>query len=85
MLGYHTPPGVDTPGTEHAGRYGQCAGGMHPTGMQSCYPCFYVCFLVVKVNLTMSIYNSTASGWDISLSYVSYRYRIFYQFVYWFI
>ena len=30
------PPGADTPSTEHAGRYGQCAGGTHPTGMQSC-------------------------------------------------
>ena len=76
MLGYHTPPGADTPqeqtppgadtpqeqthppgadthqsrpprsrplreqtsppGAEHAGRYGQRAGGMHPTGMQTC-------------------------------------------------
>ena len=26
----------EPPGTEHAGRYGQRAGGMHPTGMQSC-------------------------------------------------
>ena len=24
------------PGAEHAGRYGQRAGGTHPTGMQSC-------------------------------------------------
>ena len=24
------------PGTEHAGRYGQCAGGTHPIGIQSC-------------------------------------------------
>ena len=39
-----TPPlGADTlrkqtpsPGAVHAGRYGQRAGGMHPTGMQSC-------------------------------------------------
>ena len=39
------PPGPGTPspreqtppGTEHAGRYGQRAGGMHPTGMQSCF------------------------------------------------
>ena len=30
MMGYHPP------GTEHAGRYGQRAGGTHPTGMQSC-------------------------------------------------
>ena len=34
-----TPPGPGTPpSAEHAGRYGQCAGGTHPTGMQSC--CF---------------------------------------------
>ena len=33
-----TPPGPGTPppGAEHAGRYGQRAGGTHPTGMQSC-------------------------------------------------
>ena len=32
------PPGADIPppNTEHAGRYGQRAGGTHPTGMQSC-------------------------------------------------
>ena len=30
------PPGADLPGAVHAGRYGQQAGGMHPTGMQSC-------------------------------------------------
>ena len=29
----YTPP----PNAEHAGRYGQWAGGTHPTGMQSCY------------------------------------------------
>ena len=38
-----TPPGPGTPppGTEHAGRYGQCAGGTHwkATGMQSCLFC----------------------------------------------
>ena len=32
----HPPPGADPPGAEHAGRYGQRVGGMHPTGMQSC-------------------------------------------------
>ena len=32
-----TPPRTrHPPGAEHAGRYGQCAGGTHPTGMQSC-------------------------------------------------
>ena len=43
MLGY--PPGKADPPPPwqgaptravHAGRYGQQAGGMHPTGMQSC-------------------------------------------------
>ena len=34
---WYTPPGPGTPpGAEHAGRYGQCTGGTHPTGMQSC-------------------------------------------------
>ena len=49
MLGYHPPPAPGTPSdqafpgpgnlppeAEHAGRYGQRAGGTHPTGMQSC-------------------------------------------------
>ena len=32
-----TPPrSRHPPGAEHAGRYGQRAGGTHPTGMQSC-------------------------------------------------
>ena len=38
-LGADTPPRADPPTTEHAGRYGQCAGSTHPTGMQSC--CFW--------------------------------------------
>ena len=53
MMGYHHPPrpapqeqtplGPGTPSEQtppcavHAGRYSQQAGGMHPTGMQSCY------------------------------------------------
>ena len=36
-------PGADTPHSAmHAGRYGQQAGGTHPTGMQSC---FYLLFV----------------------------------------
>ena len=35
--GADTPLGQTPPCTVHAGRYGQQAGGMHPTGMQSCY------------------------------------------------
>ena len=36
------PPGADTllaqtPPEKHVGRYGQCAGGNYPTGMQSCF------------------------------------------------
>ena len=30
------PPEQAPPGAVHAGRYGQRAGGIHPTGMQSC-------------------------------------------------
>ena len=42
MLGYHPPDQTPPPhqahphGAEHTGRYGQRAGGMHRTGMQSC-------------------------------------------------
>ena len=32
-----TPPGADPPEAVHAGRYGQQAGGTHPTGMHTCY------------------------------------------------
>ena len=32
-----TPPGADPPCAVHAGRYGQQAGGTHPTGMHTCY------------------------------------------------
>ena len=31
------PPRSRHPPGKHAGRYGQCAGGTHPTGMQSCF------------------------------------------------
>ena len=35
-----TPGKSDPPCTVHAGRYGQQAGGMHPTGMQFCEAAF---------------------------------------------
>ena len=35
------PPGADTPPAKHAVRYGQRAGGTHPTGMQSCDNCYH--------------------------------------------
>ena len=34
-LGYHPPPEQSPQCAVHDGRYGQQAGGMHPTGMQS--------------------------------------------------
>ena len=46
------PPGADTPlpsgadpspSAVHSGRYGQQAGGMHPTGMQSCVYLLFTC------------------------------------------
>ena len=46
------PPGLDTPPNqapppraEHTGRYGQRAGGTHPTVMQSCIITAYICSL----------------------------------------
>ena len=33
----HTPLEQTPLQAEHAGRYGQCAGGTHPTGMHSCF------------------------------------------------
>ena len=40
QLGADTPQEQTPSRTEHAGRYGQCAGGTHPTGMQSCFSLF---------------------------------------------
>ena len=43
QAGTHTPrPGrqAGPPGEEHTWRYGQRAGRMHPTGIQSCWKCF---------------------------------------------
>ena len=36
QAGTPSPLGAGLPRAVHAGRYGQRAGGMHPTGMQSC-------------------------------------------------
>ena len=45
------PPARSRPpaSAEHAGRYGQCAGGTHPTGMQSCRR--YIFTSTVKVDV----------------------------------
>ena len=41
------PPGADPAPAQHAGRYGQRAGGTHPTGMQSCYPLLWSCGKII--------------------------------------
>ena len=63
--GYLTPPGADTPPNqtpprsrplppgEHAVRYGQRAGGTHPTGMQSCYS---ILFLIIMKDKDQNIF-----------------------------
>ena len=68
MLGYHTSlreqtphppdqalPEAGTPlGAVHAGRYGQQAGGMHPTGMQSYVQMFFCKIDCLPVGLTVN-------------------------------
>ena len=52
-------PGTPPPSAEHAGRYGQCAGGTHPTGMQSCL-CFaliIICSRVYELHLSLNEYS----------------------------
>ena len=41
-LGADTPQSRTPPGPEHAGVYGQRAGGRHPTGMQSCLEIYFI-------------------------------------------
>ena len=66
-----TPPGADTPHTlapplctVHAGRYNEQAGGMHPTGMQSCY---CLAYMIVKGPFTPSDTIAFASATAILL------------------
>ena len=52
------PPGAGTPpGTEHARRYGQRAGGMHPTGMQSCSFHFFILQTSLPKNKTTALFD----------------------------
>ena len=43
--------GADPPCAVHAGRYGQQAGGMHPTGMQSCSTSFVLHWGMITIGL----------------------------------
>ena len=65
------PPGADTPlsrhpqpSAEHAGRYGQRAGGTHPTGMQSCPFCMSSSFFrnVYLVMVAFTKYKNLYMG-----------------------
>ena len=77
MLGYHPLPGPGRhPPAEHTGRYSQRAGGMHPTGIQSCFSMFLrllvltissknrCCILFIK---TISSFPSVSSCLSISM------------------
>ena len=55
------PPGPGPPGAVHAGRYGQWAGSMHPTGMQSCMTCFLNVFTEFANSVT-KIFVITVKG-----------------------
>ena len=68
MLGYtdspqdqrQTPPGTrHNPSAVHAGRDGQQAGGMHPTGMQSCS-------LVFSLSLPLSLRVNRPIVWSLT-------------------
>ena len=67
-LGLSTPPRTKctptkyTPGTkytppEHASRYGERAGGTHPTGMQSCFCIKYIGHLCMLQNIFYFLIN----------------------------
>ena len=49
-------PGTPTPRAEHAGSYSQWAGGMHPTGMQSC------CVIVFAVSKNFNFLGKDSQG-----------------------
>ena len=61
-----SPPGADTPpGAVHAGRYGQQAGGTHPTGMHTCsllalqtMLTFYLHRFPTKFDQTLNFYKT---------------------------
>ena len=51
--------GTPLPGAEHTGRYSQRAGGMHPTGMQSCinFIMFDVTFLMLATVYSLNSFS----------------------------
>ena len=58
--------GADTPSTVHAGRYGQHAGGMDPTRMQSCW--YYVS--TEEMPTLVSVYDLLFFFWQDSVAIV---------------
>ena len=71
MLGYHIPPDQAPPCTVHAGGYGQQAGGMHPTGMHSCY--FYFTCIPVGCLPPTSVVTMRCQSWGVSVQGVSVK------------
>ena len=51
-------PGRHPPGAEHTGRYGQRAGGMHPTGMQSCFIDYFIVLHALPLALRLPKNNT---------------------------
>ena len=77
MLGYTPPdqrqkppqdqtPPEQTPPTVHAGRYGQQAGGTHPTGMHTCLALstgrFFINWWSLVLNPLQQLLNGSANG-----------------------
>ena len=54
-LGRYTPGQVHPPEAVHAGRYGQQAGGTHPTGMHSCLNCCLPPLVLNRQNLSFCV------------------------------
>ena len=62
------PPDQAPPCAVHAGRYGQQAGGMHPTGMQSCV--LYIFAKIQTINTRISTLHTSSIGYIFKHLYV---------------
>ena len=54
----HLSLGAHPPGAEHGVRYGQCVGGMHPTGMQ-----YFLNISFLKISFYCSVTQFQALSW----------------------
>ena len=63
-----TPPGTNyTPGAVHSMRYGQQAGGTHPTGMHSCFQNVINTFTQTANNPRCKFFGNVTVGRDVSI------------------